>query len=181
MDNILALDGAVYNFLFSARNPLGIDIFSIISFLGNWKIILPATVLIGGVFWLRQKRDYILPFFMTVAGSQIFEFILKRIIQRPRPLSGVYPEGSFSFPSGHAVVVIGFFGFLMYLALKNIKKRKDRAAVWIFGALVILLVGFSRLYLGVHYFSDVIGGYLLGAIWLAIGIYIHQKNLNKPQ
>jgi undecaprenyl-diphosphatase len=79
-------------------------------------------------------------------------------------------EHSFSFPSGHATIAVAFYGFLAFLAMRGTKRWEKSVNICFAGIAVVLLIGFSRLYLGVHYLSDVWAGYLVGALWLIAGI-----------
>ena len=83
---------------------------------------------------------------------------------------GVYTELSWSFPSGHAILAVSLYGFLFYFFWKNLKKQPHKVAALFFCLLIIIAVGFSRLYLGAHYLSDVLAGYLVGMVWLGISI-----------
>ena len=82
----------------------------------------------------------------------------------------MYLEKSFSFPSGHATIAVAFYGFIIYFLIKNVKSWNRKINIFFTGFILIILIGFSRLYLGVHFVSDVWAGYLIGAIWLIIGI-----------
>ena len=85
-------------------------------------------------------------------------------------------EGGYSFPSGHAMVSFGFYGFLIYLAYKKINNKKIKYPLIISLALLILLIGISRIYLGVHYATDIIGGFIIGFIYLIVFIkYFYNK------
>ena len=86
----------------------------------------------------------------------------------------MYIEDTFSFPSGHATIAVGFYGFLVYILFRQIKNWKYKINALFFSITLILAIGLSRLYLGVHFLSDVWGGYLLGALWLLIGITISE-------
>ena len=99
------------------------------------------------------------------------------IIARPRPdiLRLVYETG-YSFPSGHAMVATGFYGFLIYIANKKIKNKALRRCITILLTLLIFLIGISRIYLGVHYATDIIGAFIIGIIYLVIFINILKKN-----
>ncbi|MBU1613162.1 phosphatase PAP2 family protein, partial [Patescibacteria group bacterium] len=115
----------------------------------------------------------------SVGGSAVCVYILKLLITRPRPTAiPVYIEDSFSFPSGHATVAVALYGFLLYFCVKNIANKLWRWISITALFLVIFLLGFSRIYLGVHYFSDVIGGFLLGGIWLGVGIWFVKSDKN---
>ena len=79
---------------------------------------------------------------------------------------------SFSFPSGHATAAVAFYGVVFYLLIRNAKRLKSKFALLTTGFVFILIIGFSRMYLGEHYLSDVVGGYLLGFLWLLFSISI---------
>ncbi len=102
---------------------------------------------------------------LTVALNQALKFL----IQRPRPEGFRLATASgFSFPSGHSMVAMAFFGLLAWFVWKYEKDRKQRKFLLIAFAFVIVMIGLSRIYLGVHYASDVIGGFCLSIVWLAL-------------
>jgi len=116
--------------------------------------------------------------------AKFFTMLGKIAFHRPRPKLAIYIEHSFSFPSGHATIAVAFYGFLTYILIRNFKQWKTKVNIFFIGITLILLLGFSRLYLGVHYVSDVWGGYLIGTLWLIISISIsewlysrHKKNI----
>jgi len=112
--------------------------------------------------------------FIAVGGSAFALFTLKDLIHRARPdmLYWAYQDGTYSMPSGHATLVVAFYGFVAYLLCRKIRSRLWRGAIRGATAVVVLAVGFSRLYLGVHYMSDVLVGYVLGAIFLGVGMLV---------
>jgi undecaprenyl-diphosphatase len=171
-DPIVAVDISIANLLAAFRSAELTKVFLGITSLGEWQIILVFGTAAIGVLWLWRKRLYIMPFLLTVIGSALFTQLGKIAFHRPRPKVALYLEHSFSFPSGHATVAVAFYGFLTYMLLQKTKPWKQKVNILFMGALIILLIGFSRLYLGVHYVSDVWGGYLIGALWLIIGISI---------
>jgi len=175
------IDAIAENFFLVRRTPAGIKFFSAITWLGEWKALVILGILIIILFWLKNKKRFIRPFLAAVIGAEISGQIIKAVLHRPRPLHGVGMENTLSFPSGHALIAAAFYGFLIYYFWQSLESRAKKYAYLIAGLIIILAIGFSRLYLGVHYFSDVIGGYILGAIWLAVGIYIHQKNSKKEE
>jgi membrane-associated phospholipid phosphatase len=106
----------------------------------------------------------------AVAGSAVLNQLLKGFFQRPRPhfAHPLVVESSYSFPSGHAMESFVVYGMLAYLAvLLWLRSWEARVAVICGAALVVVLIGFSRMYLGVHYFSDVVAGYAAGGVWLS--------------
>ena len=106
---------------------------------------------------------------VNLAGSTLLNQALKFAIQRPRPdvALRLVEIGGFSFPSGHSMAAMAFFGLLIWIARRYVAHRGARFLLTAGLALVIVLVGFSRVYLGVHYASDVIGGFCASLIWLA--------------
>ncbi|MFA5188582.1 MAG: LssY C-terminal domain-containing protein [Patescibacteria group bacterium] len=168
---IALADIRLENLLFVFRQASLVKIFTWITILGEWEFELGIIALISGLLWLWHKKNYILPFWLILAGTEIFVYLGKIIIRRPRPEEvAIYLEKSASFPSGHAALAMALFGFLIYFSWRNLKNWKNKLNILFAGALVIIAVGFSRLYLGLHYLSDVLGGYLLALLWLIIGI-----------
>jgi len=88
----------------------------------------------------------------------------------PEGLVPVYVETSYSFPSGHATIAVAFYGFLIYVVWRNTKSWTYKINLLFAGLVIIAAIGFSRLYLGVHFLSDVLSGYLLGLLWLIISV-----------
>ncbi len=171
-DIITSVDTRVANLFIIFRNIELTHIFFWITLLGKWQVILIFTITTSYILWILHKRKYIAPLLLTIIGSEIFTYISKIIIHRARPEMAIYTEHSFSFPSGHATIAIAFYGFLIYILTRNSVQWKTRVNIFIVGTAIIVLIGFSRIYLGVHYLSDVWGGYLVGAMWLIIGISI---------
>ena len=166
------------NYLASFRNPALIKLFYLITLLGNWQIIASFAAAITFLFFIWKKRSYIIPFFVLLSGTTFFVYAGKLIVHRPRP-EGVYIEHLFSFPSGHAAISAAFYGFLAYVVWRELPKWKYRLNIMFFWIALALAIGLSRLYLGVHFLSDIVGGYLVGLLWLAISISILQWRFSK--
>ena len=132
-------------------------------------LTLSATIL----FLWKKKYHYIVALLIVVAGSGISVYAGKNTFHLLRPATGAYYLiKSFSFPSGHATYAVSLYGLFLYMLLRQLSTPAKRAAVLFAGVLFILLLGISRLYLGVHFLSDVLGGFMLGMLWLLSGIYI---------
>jgi membrane-associated phospholipid phosphatase len=166
------------NWLLTQTNPGGDRIFSTITYFGNALVISAGTIWLG--FWLAKKKRWnqLIFLFLAVGGAALLNLILKNIFLRPRPnfpLAYLVEKG-FSFPSGHAMVSTAFYGAAAYLAFFVLKRWQNKLLV-AFGCLAAaLLIGFSRLYLGVHYLTDVIAGWSAGGLWLAVCILGDQFN-----
>lgn len=134
-----------------------------ITWTGSIVVMGPAGILIAWVWVSRGRRRAAILFAITVGGAALLDGVLKAAFHRPRPVPffGLAAPLSPSFPSGHALVSCCFYG-----ALAGLSARRPRWAVWAAAAMLVAAIGFSRIYLGVHYPSDVIAGYATGAVWV---------------
>lgn len=170
-DPIVAVDTRLDNLLFAFRDPTLVKVFLWVSQLGRAQVVAATALTVCGLLFLRRRQGYILPFLVTLGGSTATALLGKVAFQRPRPAGiAVYPEWSYSFPSGHAVIATALYGFVVYLLWRGTEPWGRRLNILFSGLLLMVALGFSRLYLGVHFLSDVLGGYLLGLLWLIIGI-----------
>lgn len=139
-----------------------------VSFIGSFYVLFPASCLAVIIFlYLKWKRALAL-FLFTMVGEQILAPILKAFYHRARPeafFDYTLPD-SYSFPSGHAFAALCFFGVLAWLVAARLKNIPLRILVWSLAAFLIFSIGVSRVYLGVHYPSDVIAGYLTATVWV---------------
>lgn len=154
------------------RHAALIKIFFWITALGSWEMVFIFTAILAISIWLWGRRFYVVALLTTIVGSFIFNILGKAIFHRSRPEEGIYLERYFSFPSGHATLATAFYGFLIYFFWRNLKSVKNRINISFFFLALIILIGFSRLYLGVHFLSDIWGGFLLGLLWLIVGVSI---------
>lgn len=169
-DPIVTADIRIANLLVAFRTDALINVFSWITLLGKSQVILGFIAVSVVLLWLWRRYYYILPLFIAVVGSEAFTYLGKLAFHRPRPEMAVYAEHSFSFPSGHAAIAVAFYGFLSYLLIRFTPSWRRKVNLFFTGILMILAIGLSRIYLGVHYLSDVWSGYLVGVIWLIIAI-----------
>lgn len=169
---IIAADVRVENLLYAFRDFELVKIFTWITVLARWEIIITFAIMTSLILWLWKKKIYIIPLWATIAGSGLFSLIGKMAFHRERPEVALYAENTFSFPSSHSTIAIAFFGFIIYILLRRARRWEYKINILFLGLALILSVGLSRLYLGVHFLSDVWGGYLLGLLWLVIGIAI---------
>ena len=158
------LDTKTYGFISRFINMPITNIMNFASFLGS------ATVLIAIVFILflilKDKKNASL-IAINLASVFILNRILKIIVRRERPnVLRLAIEKGYSFPSGHAMVAFGFYGFIIYLLYKNMKNIKKRNCFIALLSFLILLIGVSRIYLGVHYATDILGAYIFAIIYL---------------
>ncbi|MDN4075728.1 phosphatase PAP2 family protein [Fictibacillus terranigra] len=133
-----------------------------------------GILVVAGMLWLGFKRQNLwgmVFFLLTVGGGGILNLLLKNAFQRKRPNADPLVEAlGFSFPSGHAMGSMVYYGFLGYLVVRS-KRKPLRKAFWtLLFAVAIIGIGISRIYLGVHYPSDIIAGYSAGMVWLLLCI-----------
>ena len=152
-----------------------------VSFLGNGWVAWPLVIVTGIVLIKKGLRAEGVICMAGTGSGWLVNQLLKVSIGRPRPSDSlVNVDGTFhfkSFPSGHVVFFVEFFGFLLFLALVLLKRGALRNASLIVFGLLIALVGVSRVYLGAHWPSDVLGAYLAGGIWLMLMIEVYRRRI----
>jgi undecaprenyl-diphosphatase len=162
-------DLSVLQWLQARTSPTGLTIARAISALGSPLAIGSVGLSVACVLTMRKRSLFLEGWVLAYMGGAILNQALKRIIQRPRPIhSTILSYQSWSFPSGHAMESLIALGMLAYALLALVPAaRRYRVVIISAATTLILAIGFTRLYLGVHYFSDVIGGYAAGGIWLS--------------
>ena len=169
-DSIIAADIRIANLFMVLRTDGLTSFFTWITLLGKSQVILVFILISGALLWLWGKKYCIFPLFIAVAGSGLFTYLGKLVFHRPRPEMAVYAEHSFSFPSGHATVAVAFYGFVGYLLVRFSQSWNRKVNIFFTTLFIIIAVGFSRIYLGEHYLSDVWSGYLVGTMWLILAV-----------
>ena len=136
--------------------------------LGYYWVVLPLLVLAAYAFYRKGRRISATLLVVATLGGMALTSVLKSVFQRTRPelFDSGYTASFYSFPSGHATIAVGFYGTLTLLVAWRLKGFR-RWAVVVAGVALVLLIGFSRLYLGVHYPTDVIAGFLAAPLWVS--------------
>lgn len=173
-DAITAADIRIAYLFYLFRNDTLTNIFTWITLLGKLEIITVVVLTSIVILFIWHKKYLIYPFLVSTCGSLLFTWLGKLAFQRDRPEYAVYLENSFSFPSGHATIAVAIYGFLGYLVIRSRHDWSHKVNLFFATAMLALLIGFSRVYLGVHYISDIWSGYLVGAMWLIIGITLSE-------
>lgn len=143
-----------------------------ISLMFDTTTLIAASLAIASYLFLKNYRAESLLLLGAMAGDALLVSLIKNTFNFTRPLNGIIPDTGFSYPSGHSAGVIVFVGVLIFFALQHLNSTKAKVSFGVVLAGLTLLVGFDRLYLNVHWFSDVLGGYLLGIFWLAFSIFV---------
>lgn len=170
-ESIVSFDTHLANLLYAYRSESLVKVFLWITLLGKSQVVLIVALAVTVLFWIWDWKRYILPFWVSLSGSYLVTFLGKIVIHRQRPPEiGVYNEAFYSFPSGHAAAATAVYGFIAYSVIRHVWTWRNRLNLSFLAIVLIFAIGFSRLYLGVHFISDILGGYLLGSLWLIIGI-----------
>lgn len=172
------MDSNIYGVLLKTITPINTTIMIGISFLASASVLISITI----ILWLILKNKKITKYIsLNLVLSFVLNRLIKIIIQRPRPQA--FPlviENGYSFPSAHAMISFAYYGFIIYLIMKSNKTKKEKVIYTLLLSLLILLIGISRIYLGVHYATDVIGGFVIALAYLVIFIkFIYRKDILK--
>lgn len=160
-DKSLVFDSSIYEFIIGFRCGFLDNFFKIITWFGNPITIIGLVVIFTIIF--RNKDSLLLT--ISALDSVIVNSIIKHIVKRDRPnILRLVSESGYSFPSGHAMISVCVYGFLFYLAMVRIKNKYLRWVSCFVLGFLILGIGISRIYVGVHYASDIIAGYALAGI-----------------
>ncbi len=145
-----------------------------ITFLGKHQFLIPANLILIFYFLIIPDKGW---FSIRAAAislsSLVLMFLLKYLFQRKRPLSPLLKAAKgLSFPSGHAIMSVTFYGLLLYILLQSVSIDWLKFALATFLVVLIILIGYSRVYLRVHYASDVLAGFIIGCLWLFISLSV---------
>ncbi|MBK6444586.1 MAG: phosphatase PAP2 family protein [Bacteroidetes bacterium] len=177
---VTAIDTGIARYFFSIRSDGFARLVFNFTQVGNEFFIAGLTIVLAVYCIFRKMYVYLIPLLFTVLGSGLTITAGKNVFKKNRPDEfAFYPEHSFSFPSGHSTIAVALYGFLAYLLIRHQTNRATRTAIFLSCISLIGAIGLSRIYLCVHYLSDVIGGYLLGFAWLILAVTFVEWNLRK--
>lgn len=163
----IEMDLLIYKIMvLKMRNDLLTILFKIITNLGGAYFLILLTILLT-IFIKDKKIAFAIPINLIIVT--MLNQILKNIVQRPRPIGyRLIDESGYSFPSGHSMISAAFYGLIIYFIWKNVKNKKIKNISCILLSFLIVFIGLSRIYLGVHYASDVLGGFMISIAYLII-------------
>ncbi|MDQ0497059.1 phosphatase PAP2 family protein [Paenibacillus brasilensis] len=174
---IVQFDNVIISFVQGLESPALTTIMKFFTFIGSG---IPVAVISIAIFFilykiLHHRRELIL-FIWVVTGSALLNGTLKLVFHRARPtLHRIVNANGFSFPSGHSMAAFSLYGVIAFLLWRHISTSTGRGILIVCSSAMILMIGVSRIYLGVHYPSDVLGGLLASGSWLAISIWFYQR------
>jgi undecaprenyl-diphosphatase len=177
LESVLTTDYAVHSWFNAVHTDPLTTFFSFVTIFGNWWFVIPLVAVICAYLYFIKERQFVPPFIGMLAGAEATTYIVKILVARPRALDALVTKTDFSFPSGHAMIAVALYGFLIYVGSCLIKTVWVRRFAMCVLTPLILLTGLSRLYLGVHYMSDVLAGYCIGsaALFICIRFFIPHR------
>lgn len=167
-----SFDLSIYNFIISFKNDFLTSFLKIVTLFGGEYVILLITF---SFFFLKNKK-FFLSLFVDMILIVFFNYFLKLVFLRERPVDlMIINETGYSFPSGHSMIAVSFYGFIIFLIWRMNIKKIYKFLFSLFTGFLIFLIGISRIYLGVHFPSDVIGGYSISLCFLIVYISLIRK------
>ena len=175
--NVTPFDRDLLSFMNRHRNPILTQVAIILAHLGSPTVVVGIAFVaaIAGLFWRKVRgAAWTLP--IAVIGAGLIIQGVKMMMRRPRPslYTPLLHEGGFSFPSGHSLIAMVVYGLLGYFALHLVKNKAGRLAVRMVTVLVVFSIGLSRIYVQVHYPTDVLAGWTAGIPWLVTCLGLHE-------
>jgi membrane-associated phospholipid phosphatase len=172
-DGDTGFDSSMFALARQFTSPAMTRVMRAVSFLGSEEYLVVAPALVALIFaFYRHLQWHGLRVLLICFTSSLLNQFLKHYYERPRPSLGLQQASGLSFPSGHAMIGGAFYGLIIYIIWATVQSRRWRWILSLFFTLIILLVGFSRIYLRVHYATDVLAGYLIGLLWLLLSLYL---------
>lgn len=173
----LEFDEDAFEFVSQYVSGIHTKIMWYITLLGTHEFLIPANILLILYFlFIKKHKWYSIKIPVVAISSLLLMSGLKLGFHRARPLEPLLFEAAgYSFPSGHALMSVTFYGLVIYMIWQNIKTRWKKWTLTFLLLLLILLIGASRIYFRVHYASDVIAGYSLGIAWLILSLTIVKR------
>jgi undecaprenyl-diphosphatase len=172
------VDHRFANWLHEHATPGLTTFFENVTRLGNVPTLVVVVVVTVIVLWRKRLWDDLVLMVLATVGAEVITIGLKQGFARERPFfpDPLASESSYSFPSGHASVSLAVYATLGFIVARHLRNRWAQIAALAGAATLVLLIGFSRLYLGVHFLSDVVAGFSLGLAWLTLcAILLHLR------
>ncbi len=178
---IVNFDQTIISFIQGYESPSLTLVMKFFTYLGAFPAVMVLFIVVSYYLYIVLKHQAEFWLFATVIiGTAIFNQILKLLFHRARPeFHRLIEAGGYSFPSGHAMTAFAFYGIVAFLLWRHIATRNGRTVLIFASIIFIVMIGTSRIYLGVHYPSDIVGGYFASGLWLTIVIWFYQRYKEK--
>ncbi|MCM3727923.1 phosphatase PAP2 family protein [Neobacillus cucumis] len=173
---IVHFDTIVIGAVQGMESPTLTSVMKFFTFIGSAPfVIVMSIVILFFLYKVLQHRVELILFIVTIIGSAGLNGLLKHLFHRIRPnLHRLIDVGGYSFPSGHAMNAFSVYVIITFLLWRHIPRKWGRTLLILFSFFMILAIGVSRIYLGVHYPSDIVGGYFASGFWLTAAIWTFQ-------
>jgi membrane protein DedA with SNARE-associated domain/uncharacterized integral membrane protein len=171
-DPLVKVDWWVMHNVRHLRTSIVTKIMTAFTHLAGGMAITAGSLVIIIYLLFRKRFDYLMAYISAIIGGSVLVLLLKVAIHRRRPVTetSLFGAGGWSFPSGHAMMSVVFYGMILYLTIRRVHSWELRVFMVVAAGFVVFLLGLSRIYLQVHYLSDVIAGYAGGLFWLTVCI-----------
>jgi undecaprenyl-diphosphatase len=170
--NSFNFDKSINNYFSGSQNSLLLSFSLIIAFIFDTASMIIIILITSFILWFYKKRKEAVFLILLLVADDILVYLFKHIIKRARPENLI--ETGFSFPSGHSMIAVVFLGFMIYFFAGKIKNKPAKIGFIAIAIALVLLASLSRLILGVHWFTDVLAGLLLGLFILLGGIWVRK-------
>jgi len=169
-DGLTVFDRPINQMMVGVRTPILNKLMLLVTLTGNWQMIVWGSLLGAILLIIAQKKRYLMAMLLSNVSAIIFVSVVKNLIGRVRPPveNALILEHGFAFPSGHSYFAVAFYGLLTYFLVRHFQQKWARIGVFILGFGFILLLGISRIYLGVHWITDVVAAFSLSVAWLVV-------------
>lgn len=181
--SIAPFDTAVISFVQGLETPWLTTVLTSFTWMGSGYAVAPMALILAAILYFGlHVRPQAWLLLIVIAGTPLFNTLLKLYFKRERPdIHRILDAHGFSFPSGHAMISFSLYAIIAFIAWGFIKKTAGRVMLLLFTVSMILTISISRIYLGVHYPSDIVGGFTVSALWLTIAITIYSYWLDRKR
>ena len=174
-DSLSSFDNIMINAIQGLETPWLTTIMTFFTWIGSGYVVAPITViaavLLYFVFKYRQQAFLLV---VVIAGTVAFNHLLKMYFKRERPvIHRIMDANGYSFPSGHTMMAFSLYVIIAYIAWRNVKTRSGKFLLILFALFMTIMIGTSRIYLGVHFPSDVAGGLMASGFWVTIAVTVY--------
>ncbi|ARF17337.1 phosphatase PAP2 family protein [Sporosarcina ureae] len=176
VQSISNFDEPIIDFVQGAESPGVTSIMKLFTTIGSTtSVVLLALLILGVLVWKKHRAQAVL-FAIALAGTGILNQVLKFVFKRERPdFHRLIDISGYSFPSGHTMMAFSFYTILAYIVWRNVVNSGSRVAIIFLATMMIIMIAVSRIYLGVHFPSDIVGGVLASSVWLFASIAFYQR------
>jgi membrane-associated phospholipid phosphatase len=175
----ITLDQQIRQYIQETESPLLTLFFTTITELGSTKIVAVVVGLTVVYLVIKKRWIEISVFTVLISSSLLLTVLFKELVQRPRPfMDSALDAVSYSFPSAHTVISLTTYGFLIYLCLRSQRSMVAKVGISLLLGTIIFLVSISRVYLDVHYLTDILAGYLLGIFCFCLSLLLGERPMH---